>query len=149
MWWHWHQLGHMQIICTSLQTDNHASTTLLTFLQARCSSWRPTNSVKALKACIKYQMVLMLWSLQTATGVYSAALPLPPIPHILGKVCYSFLSCFCHNWCSFISSKITVCQIVFQLFTFTASKLLFGRREGELACKIRKVNFWKTSPDLK
>jgi len=26
--WQWHQLGHMQI-CTSLQTDNHASTTPL------------------------------------------------------------------------------------------------------------------------
>jgi len=29
--WQWHQLGHMQI-CTSLQTDNHASTSLLTVL---------------------------------------------------------------------------------------------------------------------
>ena len=28
--WQWHQLGHMQI-CTSLQTDNHASTSLLSF----------------------------------------------------------------------------------------------------------------------
>jgi len=27
----WHQLGHMQIICTSLQTDNHASTSSLSF----------------------------------------------------------------------------------------------------------------------
>ena len=26
--WQWHQLGHMQV-CTSLQTDNHASTSLL------------------------------------------------------------------------------------------------------------------------
>ena len=24
MEWRWHQLDHMQIICTSLQTDNHA-----------------------------------------------------------------------------------------------------------------------------
>ena len=24
--WQWHQLDHMQIICTSLQTDNHTST---------------------------------------------------------------------------------------------------------------------------
>ena len=24
--WQWHQLDHMQIICTSLQKDNHAST---------------------------------------------------------------------------------------------------------------------------
>ena len=29
--WHWHQLDHMQIICTSLQMDNHASTSLLDF----------------------------------------------------------------------------------------------------------------------
>jgi len=25
MGWQWHQLDHMQIICTSLQTDNHTS----------------------------------------------------------------------------------------------------------------------------
>ena len=31
MGWQWHQLDHMQIICTSLQTDNHASTSLLSF----------------------------------------------------------------------------------------------------------------------
>jgi len=35
-------------ICTSLQTDNHASTPPLSFLQAGCPSCRPTNSVKAL-----------------------------------------------------------------------------------------------------
>ena len=28
--WQWHQLGHMQV-CTSLQTDNHASTQPLSF----------------------------------------------------------------------------------------------------------------------
>ena len=47
--WQWHQLGHMQV-CTLLQTDNHASTSPLSFLQAGCPSCRPTNSVKALKA---------------------------------------------------------------------------------------------------
>jgi len=41
--------GHVQV-CTSLQTDNHASTSPLSFLQAGCPSCRPTNSVKALKA---------------------------------------------------------------------------------------------------
>jgi len=35
--------------CTSLQTDNHASTSPLSFLQAGCPSCHPTNSVKALK----------------------------------------------------------------------------------------------------
>ena len=44
--WQW----HMQV-CTSLQTDNHASTPALkVFLQAGCPSSHPTNSVKALKA---------------------------------------------------------------------------------------------------
>jgi len=44
--WQWHQLDHMQIICTTFQTDNHARTPSLSVLQAGCSSWRPTNSVK-------------------------------------------------------------------------------------------------------
>jgi len=35
--------------CTLLQTDNHANTPPLSFLQAGCPSCRPTNSVKALK----------------------------------------------------------------------------------------------------
>ena len=47
--WQWHQLGHMQV-CTSLQTDNNASTPPLSFLQAGCPSCCPTNSVRALKA---------------------------------------------------------------------------------------------------
>jgi len=47
--WQWHLLGRMQV-CTSLQTDNHASTPPLCFLQAGCPSCRPTNSVEALKA---------------------------------------------------------------------------------------------------
>jgi len=38
----WHQLDHMQTICTSLQADSHTN-----FLQDRCSTWSPTNSVKA------------------------------------------------------------------------------------------------------
>jgi len=32
-------------VCTSLQTDNHASTPPLSFLQAGCRSCHPTNSV--------------------------------------------------------------------------------------------------------
>jgi len=47
--WQWNPLGHMQV-CTSHQTDNHASTPPLSFLQAGCPSCCPTNSVKALKA---------------------------------------------------------------------------------------------------
>ena len=47
---YWHQLDHVQVICTSLQTDSHASTASLSCLQATCSSYHPANSIKALKA---------------------------------------------------------------------------------------------------
>ena len=57
--WQWHQLGHMQV-CTSLQTDNHANTSPLSFLQAGCPSCRPTNSVKALKACVVVVIIVLL-----------------------------------------------------------------------------------------
>ena len=53
----WHQLGYMQV-CTSFQTDNHASTPPLSFLQAGCPSCRPTNSVKALKALMQIKCKL-------------------------------------------------------------------------------------------
>jgi len=47
--WQWHQLGH-NYASLHLAPNNHGSTPPLSFLQARCPSCRPTNSVKALKA---------------------------------------------------------------------------------------------------
>ena len=65
MGWQWHQLDHMQIICTLFQTDNHASTSSLNFLQAGCSSWRATKSVEAPKAkyaCIFNYVMHQNWN---------------------------------------------------------------------------------------
>jgi len=59
--WQWHQLGHMQV-CTMFQTDNHASTPPLSFLQAGCPSCRPTNSVKALKAYLMSERMQQTFS---------------------------------------------------------------------------------------
>jgi len=50
--WQWHQLGHMQV-CTSIQTNNNASTPPLSFLQAGYPSCHPSNSVKALKEILR------------------------------------------------------------------------------------------------
>jgi len=50
MGWQWHQLDHMQTICTLLQTDNHASTSPLSYYRPDALSgpqptaskhWRP------------------------------------------------------------------------------------------------------------
>jgi len=61
--WQWHQLGHVQV-CSSLQTDNHASTPPLSFLHAGCPSCRPTNSIKALKTfhgCFHHACTMLLF----------------------------------------------------------------------------------------
>ena len=60
--WQWHQLGHKQI-CTLTQTHNHASIPPLSFLQVRCPSYGPTNSVKALKAVPLIHLHLMIMAL--------------------------------------------------------------------------------------
>jgi len=62
--WQWHQQGHMHV-CTSLQTDNHASTPPLSFLQARHPSCCPTNSVKALKASCIIIIIITLFHTQS------------------------------------------------------------------------------------
>jgi len=54
--WQWHQLDHMQIICTSLQTDNHASSSLSFYRPDALPAAQPTASKhwrhKALKAVL-------------------------------------------------------------------------------------------------
>jgi len=42
--WQWHQLGHMQL-CTSLQTDNHASTPPLSFFTGRMPFLPPNQGL--------------------------------------------------------------------------------------------------------
>ena len=73
--WQWHQLGRMQV-CTSFQTDNHASTPPLSFLQARCPSWCPTNCIKALKAA--YNNNLLTTYLKSLLQTLTADLRLGP-----------------------------------------------------------------------
>jgi len=54
--WQWHQLGHMQA-CTSLQTDNHASTRPLSFYRSmlciRGTSHGPVSVCLCLSVCHK------------------------------------------------------------------------------------------------
>jgi len=44
--WQWHQLGHMQV-CTSLQTDNHASTSPFSFFIGRMPFLPPNQQCQS------------------------------------------------------------------------------------------------------
>jgi len=41
--WQWHQLDHMQTVCTSLQTDNHTNTSSLGFFAGRMLFLTPSQ----------------------------------------------------------------------------------------------------------
>ena len=90
--WQWHQPGYMQV-CTSLQTDNHASAPPLVFLQAGCPSCRPTNSVKA-RVCIaitwcKCGILLCSNTCHTFCGPYVSVYWSPMMcVQLLSRSCY-------------------------------------------------------------
>jgi len=73
----WHQLDHMQTICTSLQTDNHASTPPISFLQAGCPSCRPTNSINTLKAHILHE-----YTITEGLGDFFQRVNMQELPHL-------------------------------------------------------------------
>ena len=54
--WQWHQLDHMKIICISLQTDDHASTSPLSFygLNALTATQQQHQSTESLKGMLCY-----------------------------------------------------------------------------------------------
>jgi len=54
MRWQWHQMDHMQIICTLLQTDNHASTSSLSFWATVSKTVRIMLSVCCLFVTLVY-----------------------------------------------------------------------------------------------
>ena len=116
--WQWHQLGHMQV-CTLLQTDNYASTSPLSFLQAGCLSCRPTNSVKALKAeWTEYQtsMIILIFSLTNRFNLNNTI----NRRHYTRRI----ISCYTCKNKSFLTP-----------LAFSALTLLVWRHEGHPACK--------------
>jgi len=62
--WQWHQLGHMQA-CTSLQTDNHASTPPL-----KCFTGRMPNQQLMTTLAARRRSVVW-WVVRTDAGVVS------------------------------------------------------------------------------
>jgi len=79
MRWKWHQLDHMQIIYTLLQTANNASNSPLIFLQAGCPSdaqptvskhWRHESNIKTevnVKSCSVKTKLLLAYSMTHGT----------------------------------------------------------------------------------
>jgi len=91
-------------VCTSLQTDNYASTPTAQFLQAGCPSCRPTNSVKALKA-ENLQAVKQIF-LNALTLFYDWAHQQVTAPHI-SVLCHSAIKKLAKMYKTQTMSKLT------------------------------------------
>jgi len=126
MGWQWHQLGHIQIICTSLQTDNHASTSPLSFYRpdALPAANQQCQSTEGFENCINlpcfcsvddsvyhyYLLSLCTWSLHTSiTILWAIGI------RELAK-CVAFLS----SWVKFIDEEGMRCSQWFSLVVASA-----------------------------
>jgi len=54
MEWQWQQLDHMQVICTLLQTDNHASTSFSFFYMGWMLSLPPNQQHQSTEGYCEY-----------------------------------------------------------------------------------------------
>jgi len=61
MRWQWHQLDHVQIICTLLQTDNQASTLPLSFFTGRVPFLPPNQQRQSTEANRVVNQVMLGW----------------------------------------------------------------------------------------
>ena len=93
--WQWHQLGHMQV-CTSLQTDNHASTLPLSFYRpvalpaaqpTASKHWRGHRYVPLLSP--NYNVETLKQSQSTESNQWPDLILLSP--HVLYSVRYSMV----------------------------------------------------------
>ena len=111
--WQWHQLGHIQI-CTSLQTDNRASTSPLSFYRpdalpaaqpTASKHWRHTLVIHVLRYSLAVEQWVLgivqisvdwwvLWLIKNLS-------PLTGIPFWFTYICLCavYLLCLCCEWC--------------------------------------------------
>ena len=71
--WQWHRLDHMQV-CTSLQTDNHANTSLLSFFTGRMP-FLPPNQQRQSTEGKKWRLCAPLSNTRFLAGAHTS-LPL-------------------------------------------------------------------------
>jgi len=95
--WQWHQLGHMQV-CTSLQTDNYASTPPLSFFTGRMLFLPPNQQRQSTEAIIDIRL-----------GVSSAAPPVGQFECASVSVCHVTLTKLLH--CRFLANTTSTIKL--------------------------------------
>ena len=119
-------------ICTSLQRDNHASTPPLSFLQAGCSSCRPTNSVKALKGLHnveRREKIPMCWAAGRSYFSSPSAVRLNPVSFSCYITCHSTTVCQYHE--KLLAFHKILPPSCFYYNNSKAILIIFGRNAGK------------------
>ena len=105
--WQWHQLDHMQTICTSLQTDNHTNTSLFLTPNRQCQSTAGHISERRLvlvgdygrqRGCCRHLGLADARDVMLSTCSWSWLLRTPPVPRVHGTCvstcCKWWFQCF-------------------------------------------------------
>ena len=94
--WQWNPLGHMQV-CTSLQTDNHASTSLLEFFTGRMPFLPPNQQCQSTEALPREQQMdqivnLAMFTMDRTVTQLTAAIVTTDISMMLRYLRASYIS---------------------------------------------------------
>jgi len=104
------QLGSMQV-CTSLETDNHASTPPLSFLQAGCPSCLPTVFLSVLCLHLNEKNSIKNWCSKEEEIIYVSVLAFSALTLLVGQqeghLACEKLSCGVLAWLSVWSALQT------------------------------------------
>jgi len=137
-------------VCTLLQTDNHANTPPLVFLQAGCPSCRPTNSVKTLKDICGILWYIELGNLLTRL-VYTRVPTGPAKSENSWQMKIKFLACKSHeigcwSWKSPGARFTKYLMTILRLSYDNAKVTIDLRRTSNLQKRLTKNSrlFWGT-----
>jgi len=124
--WQWHQLDHMQIICTSLQTDNHASTLPLSF-------FRPDALPAAQPTASNHWIRDVMWELTCTVYKYSEYLS-----NVCAVTILSYPTLYC-ILCPYVSTSITH-QYFIELVEHNAVDTARWTKDCSVLCQILHQN---------
>ena len=89
--WQWHQLGHMQV-CTSFQTDNHASTPPLSFFTGRMHFLPPNQQCQSTdwQLIRKHQWLFCFLNIERKSNCIKMSTPITKFNEILTTLSNEF-----------------------------------------------------------
>ena len=134
MGWQWHQLDHMQIICTSLQTDNHTSTSPLSFYRPDALPATQPTAWKHLTSIILSLMYILGIFWNVICIIFLSFTQCMCIAHYMLWPCDSVCPCVCHKLV--FCQRLNIIMMQLMLHDSLVTSVLWRQRSDEISMSV-------------